>query len=303
MKKTDHLGYILGIIAAALYGLNPLFALPLYASGMDAWSVLLFRYLLSVPMVAVLMLLKHENFSLTRTETWQLAGLGFLMAISSLGLFIAFSVMDAGISSTILFIYPILTAVIMAWMFHERLHWLVWVCLLIATIGIVILTKGDGVANVNIEGVLLVVMSALTYSLYLIFIKRGSLAKMESAKITFYILLFGTILILVGIGIRGEMTIPHGWYWCYSIGSALFPTALSLVLTAIAIQKIGSTETAILGALEPTTAVIIGITVFGEQLSARSITGILLIIVSVTIVVARDKILALARKTRNKRTK
>ena len=33
-------GYILGSVAAATYGTNPLFALPLYADGMDAESVL-----------------------------------------------------------------------------------------------------------------------------------------------------------------------------------------------------------------------------------------------------------------------
>ena len=37
-------GYILGSIAAASYGMNPLFALPLYKAGMDPDSVLFFRY-------------------------------------------------------------------------------------------------------------------------------------------------------------------------------------------------------------------------------------------------------------------
>ncbi len=300
MKQTNHIGYLLGIIASALYGLNPLFALPLYADGMDAWSVLLFRYILSIPLIAVIILCQHGSFRITRSETWQLAGLGFLMAISSLGLYIAFSVMDAGIASTILFIYPILTAVIMAWIFHEHLHWIVVACLAVATIGVVILAKGDGVANVNIEGVLLAVLSAVTYSLYFVFMKKSSLSKMASTKVTFYIMIFGSLLLLVGVGIRGDITAPQGLHWGYTLGAALFPTAISLIFTAMAIQRIGPTETAILGALEPTTAVIIGVTVFGEQLSMHSIMGILLIIVAVTVVVARNKILAFARKVSRK---
>ncbi len=296
MKQTNHIGYLLGIIASALYGLNPLFALPLYADGMDAWSVLLTRYALSTPLIAVIILCQRGSFRITRSETWQLAGLGFLMAISSLGLYIAFTVMDAGIASTILFIYPILTAVIMAWIFHEHLHWIVVACLIVATIGIVVLAKDDGVANVNLEGVLLVILSAVTYSLYFVFMKKSSLSKMSSTKVTFYIMIFGSLLLLVGVGIRGEITVPQGLHWGYSLGAALFPTAISLIFTAMAIQRIGPTETAILGALEPTTAVIIGVTVFGEQLSMHSIVGILFIIVAVTVVVARNKILAFARK-------
>ncbi len=284
------------MIAAALYGLNPLFALPLYADGMDAWSVLLFRYMLSIPMIAVIMLWKRESFRITRSETWQLMGLGFLMAISSLGLYMAFSLMDAGIASTILFVYPILTAVIMALLFHEHLHWIVTVCLLVATVGIVILSKCDGTANVNIEGILLTLLSALTYSLYFIFVKKSTLTRITSSALTFYMMVFGTLLLAVGVMIRGDLNIPQGWDWGYSFCAALFPTAFSLILTAMAIQRIGPTETAILGALEPTTAVIIGITVFGESLSANSVTGIMLIIIAVTTVVAKNKILAMARK-------
>ena len=109
-------------------------------------------------------------------------------------------------------------------------------------------------------------------------------------------MVFGTLLLAVGVMIRGELNMPQGWDWGYSFCAALFPTAFSLILTAMAIQRIGPTETAILGALEPTTAVIIGITVFGETLSANSVTGILLIIIAVTTVVAKNKILAMARK-------
>lgn len=300
MKQNANIGYLYGMIAAALYGLNPLFALPLYADGMDAWSVLLCRYLLSVPLIAAIMLWKHDGFRITRTETWQLAGLGFLMAISSVGLYMAISVMDAGIASTILFVYPILTAVIMALVYHEHLHWMVTVCLLVATVGIVVLSKCDGSANVNMEGILLTLLAAVTYSLYFIFVKKGSLTRITSTTMTFYMMIFGSILLAVGIMIRGELNLPQGLHWGYSFCAAIFPTALSLILTAMAIQHIGPTETAILGALEPTTAVIIGITVFGETLSTNSVTGILLIIIAVTTVVAKNKILALARKLKRR---
>jgi hypothetical protein len=42
-------GYILGSIAAASYGMNPLFALPLYKAGMDPDSVLFFQIPLRHP--------------------------------------------------------------------------------------------------------------------------------------------------------------------------------------------------------------------------------------------------------------
>ncbi len=86
---------------------------------------------------------------------------------------------------------------------------------------------------------------------------------------------------------QGQLIMPHGWYWACSLGAALLPTALSLALTGVAIQKIGSTETAILGAMEPITAVAVGVIIFSEHISPQSALGIVLIVTAVTIVIAK----------------
>jgi drug/metabolite transporter (DMT)-like permease len=69
----------------------------------------------------------------------------------------------------------------------------------------------------------------------------------------------------------------------------LVPTVLSLIFMVKAVKIIGSTPTAILGALEPVTAVTIGVTVFGEILTGRLILGILLILGSTVLIAAKRK--------------
>ena len=56
------------------------------------------------------------------------------------------------------------------------------------------------------------------------------------------------------------------------------------------IQYIGSTPTAILGALEPVTAIIFGITIFGERMTLRESIGIVMILIAVTLVIAGGSI-------------
>ena len=80
-------GYLLAALSAAAYGTNPAFAIPLYEQDMNAISVLLFRYLLGLPLLAVLILARGRNFRLTKEETGPVAVLGILMAFSSLSLF------------------------------------------------------------------------------------------------------------------------------------------------------------------------------------------------------------------------
>ena len=75
------------------------------------------------------------------------------------------------------------------------------------------------------------------------------------------------------------------WLWINPIGLALFPTVISLVAMTKSIHYIGSTPAAILGALEPITALFFGVLVFGERLTPRIILGIILVLSAVTLII------------------
>ena len=84
--------------------------------------------------------------------------------------------------------------------------------------------------------------------------------------------------------------VPKWYLWGNVIALAVLPTVVSLLCTTQAIHTIGATPTAILGALEPVTAVIFGVTVFGERLTGRLVIGIMLIIMAVMLIVAGGKL-------------
>ena len=88
-------GYIVGAIAAATYGLNPLFALPLYADGMGADAVLFYRYLAAVPIMGAMAAFRGRSLALHRRELLPMLFVGILMASSSLLLFESYNFMDA----------------------------------------------------------------------------------------------------------------------------------------------------------------------------------------------------------------
>lgn len=286
-------GYLWGAIGGATYGMNPLFTLPLYQEGMSPDSVLFFRYLFAIPILALMMKFTHVDFKITFREIPPLAFMGIMFALCSLTLFQSYNYMDAGIASTILFLYPILVALIMTFIFKEKLSPVTIFCLLMATAGIGLLYKGEDGATLSLVGTILVIISALTYAIYIVGINRTRLKKMNTIKVTFYVLLFGWSLFAVRSMIDGGIQSPPAdkWFlWGNLLALGLLPTAISLLTTTIAIQHIGSTPTAILGALEPATAIFFGITVFNETLTFRETCGLILIIVAVCIVViARDK--------------
>ena len=287
-------GYLLGIIASATYGMNPLFALPLYQSGMTPDEVLFFRYSLAIPILAVMIIARGRNFVIRGKEAVVLFFMGLLMALSSLSLFSSYNYMSVGIASTLLFVYPIMVALIMTFVFREKLTKMTVFSLLMALAGIGMLYQNTGGETLSLVGTFLAFASALTYALYIVGVNQFKILKdMATLKVTFYVLLFGFFFYFVRLDCGKAVVWPEHWHlWADVLGLALFPTAISFLCTTKAIQYIGSTPTAILGALEPVTAVLIGIFVFDETLSLREISGLVLIIVAVTMVIAGGNITA-----------
>ena len=286
-------GYLLGIIAAATYGMNPLFALPLYEAGVNPDSVLLLRYLVAIPILGIMLLRRGRNFRLKRRELPPIISLGLLFSLSSLTLFQSYNYMDAGIASTLLFIYPILVAIIMATLFKERLSKQTILCIIVTLCGIALLYSNDDGSTLSLMGVMLVFASAISYAIYIVGINKTSLRNVATLKISFYVLTFGSLLFLSRLLVTHDFQVPSTdeWrLWINILCLAVFPTVLSLVCTTKAIQYIGATPTAILGALEPVTAVVIGVSVFGEVITSRIAIGLLLIIISVTFVISDGNI-------------
>lgn len=284
-------GYILGSIAAASYGMNPLFALPLYKAGMDPDSVLFFRYLFAIPLLGIMIKARGRSFKIQRKETFPLIIMGLLVALSSLTLFLSYNYMAAGIASTLLFVYPIMVALIMAMVFKEKLALQTIVCMLLALGGIGLLYKSEDGSTLSLIGTLLVFASSLSYAIYIVGINQTSLKNVATLKVTYYVLLFGLSLFVARLLYSGVLNTPDQWYlWANLLALAVFPTAISFLCTTGAIQYIGSTPTAILGALEPVTAIFFGIAVFGESLTVRESFGLVMIIVAVTFVIAGGNI-------------
>ena len=284
-------GYTLGALAAATYGMNPLFALPLYKAGMNPDSVLFFRYLFAIPVLGIMIKVRGRNFKLQKKEILPLIIMGLLVALSSLTLFQSYNYMEAGIASTLLFIYPILVALIMSFVFKEKLTMQTILCILLALAGIGLLYKGGDGTTLCLTGIALVIISALSYAIYIVSVNQSTLKNVATLKLTFYILLFGLTLFLVRIDFGKSLHIVNTWYlWGNLIALAIFPTAISFLCTTQAIQYIGSTPTAILGALEPLTAVFFGVTIFGESLTPRLSCGIVMIILAVTFIIAGGNI-------------
>ena len=279
-------GYFFGIVAAITYGMNPLFGIHLYRDGMGTPSVLFYRFFLASIMLAVYMLIRGKSFVLPKAQIAFVAAGGLLLALACMTWFMSFRVMDSGIGATIMFVYPVMVAMIMVGGFHEKLSAFIVIGIVFALAGVGVLCRpGDG-AEVNLPGIVYVLISALTYAVYIVGVKVSRLKEMAPETLTFYVMLFGTLFFLMPLRMGADLQMLSNLSILKNaLGVAFFPSFLSFLFMAKAIPYIGATKTAILGALEPVTAVVIGIWCFSEHFTWQLMFGIILILTSVVILI------------------
>lgn len=289
-KQYTAKGYLSGIIAAVSYGTNPLFALPMYKNGFGVNSVLFYRYFFAVLIYGVwLTVIKKVSLKLTIKEAVIIFALAIAFSLSSLFLFDAFNYIDSGLACTILFSYPLIVALISKIFFNEKLPKIIWGSLFIILCGIYMLYGGKPNGTINTQGIIFVLISAFLYSVYMVGVKQIKAIKhIKYDKLTFFIMLFGLSVYIFNLNFCTKLQPLNSYFTLFcAVMLALFPTIISLETINIAIKRIGATKTAIIGALEPLTALFFGVLLFQETLTAKICLGIILIIFGVIVLITK----------------
>ena len=301
-------GFLYGIVASSTFGLLPLFTLPVMGEGLTTFSILSYRMLFASILVAVLMLIGRVSFATNLKELRWFAVLGFLYYGSAALLFQAYGGMASGLATTLHFMYPVSVTVIMALVYKQRPS-LVTICaIILSLIGVALLCLRESSTGVSsLLSVFLVLLSGVCYAVYLVLVSTVKrINQQNSQKLTFYVLMFsGAFFMLSTLQGGGLQIIPSASAGINLLLMATLPTLLSNLALVRSVKNIGSTLTSVLGAMEPLTAIIVGILVFDESLRGLMVVGIILILVSVSLIVLSpllDKRIAerLQRLARNK---
>lgn len=276
------------MLASASFGLIPLFTLPMMQEGLQEDSILTYRMFLASALVAVLMLLRGVSFATRWRELPWFAFLGFFYYGSAALLFQGYHTMSSGMATTLHFLYPIGTTLIMAIVFRQRTSIYTVIAIALGLSGVALLSLRGGVGQTtSVVGVLLVLLSGFSYAIYLVTVNNvRRLREMDNLKLTFYAIFFSGVFFLADSLLTGGLQpIPSRGVMVNLLLLALLPTLISNLALVRAIKSIGSTLTSVLGAMEPLTAIVMGVLFLGEQVSSVMLLGVVLILSAVTIIV------------------
>ena len=290
IKRRRLVGLLAGLVAGVSYGTNPLFAKPLLESGVPVLVMLFFRYGMSAAILAAWMACRHEAFKVEKRELGLLGILGVLFACSSLFLFTSYEFIPSGLATTLVYLYPVFTALIMV-VLRFYPSWQTWLSIIATFGGILLLSTPLAGAEIRLPGIILAIMSALSYALYLVIVNRSRrIKKVSEHTLTLYALMTGAAMFLVirlfqgGSILEGvDSPADRG----NLLGLAVVPTMISMLTLAVSSRYIGPTKTSILGVFESLTAILIGTVLFGEPLTPKMAAGVAICVGAVVFMILK----------------
>lgn len=281
-------GILYAALSSSTFGLAPLFTLLLLGLGYSSFEVLSYRWGVASVFLCALALLAGRSFRLSWPELRTVFFLSLFRAATSLSLVIAYQHIASGVASTIHFMYPLAVALAMMCFFREKGSVWVFAAIGMSIVGAVLLSLGnvDFTRGNTTLGMVSAAVSVVSYGGYIVGVRKSRAVGIDSTVLTCYVMGLGALYFIAGGLVTGGIRIEtDGMAWLCILGVALPATAVSNMTLVQAIKRIGPTLTSVFGALEPLTAVVIGVAVFGEPFTTQGAAGILLIVAAVTIVI------------------
>lgn len=288
-------GVFYAIISSCSFGFSPIFSLGLLAAGLSNFDVLSYRWAVAAVVLMIYAASKKKTLKLSSfDEVWKVIVLSLLRSITSITLLLGYANIASGIASTINFMYPVVVALCMMLFFGEKKSLVNIISILISIFGVYLLASGDGLkvegGNTGL-GLTCSIISAVSFAAYYILMKQVKADKIEVVKFTTWIMLLSAVyFIICGFIFEGRISLVTDIrLWGLIAGLGLWSTMVSNFTGVKAVRRIGPTMTSILGALQPLTAVVLGVLFLNEHLGIRSILGICIIMVTVTFIVAHQQ--------------
>lgn len=278
---------MLTILSAVLWGLNPLFARTVYAGGGNAATLSFFRMFLGAGFMALAHFgLTRTGLSVTRAELKKLLLCSVGYAATPVLLLSSYNYLPSGLSTTIHFVYPVLVIAGSILFCHEKVSRLKLLCCGLCAAGIVCFYTPGGA--ISVFGIGIAFVSGVTYAFYIVYLSASGLLNMPVYKLTAYLNLISAVLIGAFTVLTRQVALPAtpvstGVLLCFALVAAAASVAFQL-----GTKYIGPQSSSLLSTFEPLTSVVVGILVYHEVLTLRSLLGIVCILLSVVLLSALD---------------
>ena len=282
-------GYLFTILSAVIYGLIPVAAKIAYTNGMNSISLIFFRNFLAVPILFTLTKMNKESAKLDSAKDFLKAAVLALLctSITPLLLFTSYNYIPGGTATTFHFIYPAVTILGGVFLFKQKANLGRFLCVALCSLGIALFyTPGQ---ELNFFGSAVALISGVTYALYILCLDRFKLSNMSRFKLTMYMSIVSSPVLLTAALVTDSFVMPaNATAWAISVLLAALGGAAAGVFFQLGTQYVGGERASILSTFEPITSIVLGVLVYQEALTVRSVLGTICVLAATAMIAVLD---------------
>lgn len=281
-------GIVLTIISALIYGFTPVLCFFTYEMGNNSMTLTFFRNLFVIPVLFSLMVLNKVDFTLSKKEALDIVVVGIFGAVfTTLLLYTSYSYIGVGTATTLHFMYPIFVVLICKFIYRDVVKKNQIIASIIAIVGISFFINFNDLGN--IKGILMALISGVTFAIYLVLIEKRNLALMNGYKLSFYIAVVVGITLSI-INLKTNQIIFNQPITSYLLMFAVSMLAsfLGIILLKEGIKLIGSSMASMFSLFEPISSIVFGAIFLHEVVTFNKVIGSIIIVIAMIILTKKN---------------
>ena len=271
------IGILLITVSAASFGTLAIFGRYAYADGLDTFTFLFLRFMISAIIMGALLFIRRESIPRGKI-LWQLIGMGALGYVGqSFSYLTAIQFASAGLVALLLYLYPAFVAILSTIFLKEKLTRIKVIALSLATLGAALTANPEGG---KWQGIFLAISAAAIYSVYIIV---GTNVMKEVSAVQSSTIIFASAGLVYGAAtaVSGAHLPGTAAGWSAVGGVVIVATVIPVVTFLEGLKRIGPTNASMLSTLEPVVTVLLAAWLFGETLGLPILIGGALILIAV----------------------
>ncbi|MBE5972249.1 MAG: EamA/RhaT family transporter [Lachnoclostridium sp.] len=287
MNQSKNLtGIILVAVSASCYGFMPIFAKLAYAAGTSTYTLLFLRFLIASAFMFVIMGIKKIPMPSVKEmiSFLMLGALGYVG--QSFCYFVALNYASSSTVSLLFYTNPAMVLIGSALVLKEKITTKKLISLCFALCGAFVIIGGE--FDADMTGLILAVLSALFYSIYLLVASKVVKPGMGTQSSAFIMLgaaiVYAVVTMFVGFVPPAE-TIGYAAV----VMIALVSTVGAFWTFFAGMEKTGPTVASLVSTLEPVVTVVASVVILSEPVTVNLIIGGCLVVASLIVTILPTK--------------
>lgn len=275
-------------MAGMIFGAFPVFTGLFVQAGGNTDSFNFMGFLISTVLLIPIILVRKVSLRLPKKEMLFVILAGLANVITRVLLTKSYLYLDVGVSTTLHFLYPIITALLSFIIFRDRMPVYKWIIFAVACLSVSLFVSNSS-GKGNLIGIILAVSSSFGFASYMLIEEKAGLTDYDPFVILFYVTLVSCVgAFIFGAG-TGDIFAPiSAKAWVILIICAVVNNIVGFALQLEGIKHLGAAMAAIFSLFEPVFSCIFGAVFLHEAMGARSVLGIVLILGSLLVMILLD---------------